>query len=215
MHDFWDRLFADGTGPKKIFSLSVGSGPAPEIITPDPRIAPNPVYPREFVWGLLGVGRPAAFNQYWDHTFPPWNELAKVPPEDYGDGARDTLKKLCLLEKDARTWIEANPNYGGLTGNTRSKGGKKPKYDFALQEFINYACGEISPDGKKVTAGDIKQWLDSGGADGDSPRNTPFPNCDDVFVQDDKLKWKDHAHNDHSIFLRSLQSYIVRVNKED
>ena len=124
-YDFWDRLFADHNGPKRIFSLSVGAGPAPETITPDPRTSPNPVYEREFVWGLLGVGRPAAFNQYWDHTYPPWNELAKVPTEDYGDGARDTLKKLCLLEGDARAWIEARlrdgPLYGPMTLAERAK----------------------------------------------------------------------------------------------
>ena len=211
VHDFWDRLFADGTGPKKIFSLSVGSGPAPETITPDPRIAPNPVYPREFAWGLLGMGRPAAFNQYWGQTLPPWNELAKVPTEDYGDGARDTLKSLCLSADDARAWIEANPNYGGLTGNTRSRGGKRPKYNIALQKIINHVRSKIISDGKKVTLGTVIKWVEDNASEG-VPIELGIPDCDGVFVQGQKLLWKDHGGNDCGAVLRSLEPYIVRAN---
>ena len=94
--DFWLGRFVDSEGnEEKVFSLTLGTRSPPMEVT------------RNLVWRTLGVyNRPHKFRDV-PEGWNVYHKLAGIPTEDYGDGARNTLKNLCLKKAAARQWLRA------------------------------------------------------------------------------------------------------------
>ncbi len=95
---------------------------------------------REFVWLMLGPGKPSALHDVREGTEPPWDKLATTPPEDFGtSGIRDTIiGELFLAKPDAHRWIQNRP--------THSRGRKtrpKTRIKAILAEY-DHLCDEES-----------------------------------------------------------------------
>lgn len=101
----------------------------------------------------------------------------------------------------------------GLNQNARRKGGKRTKYNQALQDAIARLRQQIGDDGKTMTLPTLKGWLRQN-ASYEEPFSfePPIPNCDELYVDGQKLVWKDRHGRECDLAVRSLERYIRRAN---
>lgn len=96
IQDHWSGRFIDNAGQSCVFDLYLIRQTG----------APAPVT-REFVWRLLGDGKPQTVREVHEVSLQLWETLAAAKIEKYGDHVvRGVLGKLALSEADARAWTE-------------------------------------------------------------------------------------------------------------
>ena len=101
----------------------------------------------------------------------------------------------------------------GLNQNARRKGGKRRKYNQALQDAIARLRQQIGDDGKTMTLPTLKDWFRQN-ASYEEPFSfePPIPNCDELYIDGEKLVWTDRDGRERALGLRSLERYIRRAN---
>jgi hypothetical protein len=103
-----------------------------------------------------------------------------------------------------------------LTSASQSKGGSNPKYNVALQEFINRLAAEFKEKNRNLTTHTLKAWLLENAQPGDGYEPAPpIPDCDDIEFDKEKLWWKDHKGSQKSKAIRSVERYISRAKNTD
>lgn len=104
----------------------------------------------------------------------------------------------------------------GLNQNARRKGGKRPKYNKALQEVIGLVRQQLIDDGEKPTLSTLTDWFRQNASAGNPYSfEPPIPDCDDLYVDGEYLVWKDRTGRDTELKLRSLDRYLRRANNPD
>ena len=198
--DFWFDRFSE------VFHCS-GFG-KPERIT------------REVAWRMLGLTRPPAFQDVQEPEISNFHALAKVSLEDYGPWpksfqARDLIFVQFLLDEDeARERICTLVAASNLTRDSRRKGGRAPKYDAGLQQFIDQLFAEFEGEGVRLTLFGLEPWLEKNAQpkEGYDPE-PPIPDCGDIEFYDNLIWWKNQQGDQKSAALRTLERYIQRARE--
>ena len=99
-----------------------------------------------------------------------------------------------------------------LNAKSQSKGGSKPKYNVALQQFIDQLAAEFNGTGKPLTLSALETWLSTDAPQGES-YESGIPDCDDIEIYDDKVWWIDSKGLRKSLTLRSIERYVERAKK--
>ncbi len=107
-------------------------------------------------------------------------------------------------------WREAAAPGDGLNQRSRSKGGKKSRWDTGLQAFIDWLHSEITADGTPFTLSTIQRWMENNAPEYDA-LETDIPDCDDVYFADGKMSWTNSRSTHKSCALRTLEHYIRRT----
>ena len=107
-------------------------------------------------------------------------------------------------------WREAAAPGDGLNQRSRSKGGKKSRWDTGLQAFIDWLHSEITADGTPFTLSTIQRWMENNAPEYDA-LETDIPDCDDVYFADGKMSWTNSRSTHKSCALRTLEHYIRRI----
>lgn len=103
-----------------------------------------------------------------------------------------------------------------LTQKDRAKGGRRGKWNTALQEVINKVRADIVSNKKRATLSTVKDWFrDNATFDDPHSFNPPIPNCDDLYIDGKKLVWKDRDGRERDAALVSLRRYIDRANQQE
>ena len=118
-----------------------------------------------------------------------------------------------------RRWEQARgtTNYTApkhLDTKSRTKGGKAPKYDLGLQQFIDRLFAEFKADGVRLTTSSLEAWLNENVQpnEGYEPE-PPIPDCGDIEFYDNKVWWKNAAGAPKSILIKSLERYFKRTRE--
>ena len=99
----------------------------------------------------------------------------------------------------------------GLNLEARTKGGKQPEFDQALQTAINRIRDDLILNKQKVRpAAVIESIRKNSSRDVHYCFEPPIPGCDDLWVDGHKLVWKDRDGRERDISLRSLNRYVAR-----
>jgi hypothetical protein len=99
------------------------------------------------------------------------------------------------------------------------RGAKRSKYNAALQDAINRIEQDLKGQGKRMTTGNLRDWLAGKKAVSCSlpgwwegwSFEPPNANCDDLYIDGPKLVWKDRHGQEQDITLRSLDPYFRRA----
>lgn len=102
----------------------------------------------------------------------------------------------------------------GLTNDDCREGGKRRKYNRALQEAINRVHQKVGGDRKTLTLSALKNWFDTNSSD-DEPYSfePPIPDCDDLYIDGQKLVWTNRRGRESDLTLRSVERYVRRANE--
>ena len=119
--------------------------------------------------------------------------------------------------RDSAQAAEQIGSKDGLNQNARRKGGKRPKYNRALQEAISRLRQQIGDDREKMTLPTLKDWFwQNASYEERFSFEPPIPNCDELYIDDgEKLVWTDRDGRERSLGMRSLERYIHRVNNPE
>jgi hypothetical protein len=99
------------------------------------------------------------------------------------------------------------------------RGAKRSKYNASLQDAINRIAQDLKGQGKRITTGNLRDWLADKNVVSNRPLvpwepwsfEPPIPNCDELFIDGPKLVWKDRDGREQDITLRSLEPYFRRA----
>ncbi|MCB7130078.1 MAG: hypothetical protein J3T61_11140 [Candidatus Brocadiales bacterium] len=107
-------------------------------------------------------------------------------------------------------WREMVVLGGGFPKSSQSKGGKKPKWDTGMQDFINWLHSEIGADGTLFTLSTVKRWLENNALEY-THQVMDISDCEDVYFADGRIGWINCKGIPKSLALRSLDRYIRRA----
>ena len=121
-----------------------------------------------------------------------------------------------LIENDSKVLekelLKAKRQPKHLGTEDRIKGGKAPKYDFGLQQFVNQLFTNFKSEGQHLTPSSFKRWLEANALRGDG-YESHILDCDDIEFYDGKIWWKDRTGKLRGLVERSLEPYIQRARK--
>ena len=125
-------------------------------------------------------------------------------------------KYIELIENDSKSLekeiLKAKTQPKHLGTEDRIKGGKAPKYNFGLQEFVNQIFTKFKSEGQLLTPPTLKAWLVKNAPPGEGYDPEPkIPDCDDIEFNGSDLLWKDHTGSQKSIVIKSVDPYISRA----
>lgn len=170
----------------------------------------------------------------------PWEELAKQGPNAFDKHLREAWLEPLTIRKDnlarwadrqdykqPRFWFgdvrgEAHMGFGGESARSAGKrGGSAGGFNKALQEAVNRISDKLAEHGKTPTLGKFCEWFKKNGAIAgrDSAMGEPYSfepfiaDCDDLYLDDDKLVWKDQGGQERDIKLSSLRRYLNRAQE--
>lgn len=121
----------------------------------------------------------------------------------------DEIKRLWLTEEDLQKQ--------DIT-KLSSIGGTRKKINESLQEAINKIVADIVNHGKDATQGIFRDWFEDKGAVFHAATelkpvefDPPIPNCDDIYIDGNKLVWKNRDGVEKEMALTSLRKYLDRA----
>lgn len=145
-----------------------------------------------------------------------WSLLADIPISEYPPFFRQAyIDWLYTTDAEVARWLgeQSRPIVPSLTKESRSKGGSKPKYNVALQQFIDRVAAEFKEAGRPLTLSTLKSWLTEHAVRNNGYDPTPvISNCDDIEFFDERLWWKDRSGSQKSTAIRTIEHYIRRAN---
>ena len=129
-----------------------------------------------------------------------------------------------LIENDSKSLEKKNLELRGrvsslshgtpLTKAHRTKGGKAPKYDFGLQQFVDQLFAEFEAKDTDLTPPLLKAWLVENAPKDEGYDPVPeIPDCGDIEFYEGKVWWKDRTGRPRSVVERSLEPYIRRARE--
>ena len=121
-----------------------------------------------------------------------------------------------LIENDSKVLekelLKAKRQPKHLGTEDRIKGGKAPKYDAGLQQFIDQLFAKFERADTRLTSSSLHTWL-AENAPKDDGHETGIPSCDDIELYDNKVWWKNQQARQKSAALRTVERYILRAKE--
>ena len=126
-----------------------------------------------------------------------------------------------LIENDSKSLekknLELKSRVSSLSDGTplteahRIKGGKAPKYNFGLQQFIDQLAAEFNGAGRPFTFSALEKWLSTRASQGEG-YESEIPDCDEIEFYDDRVWWVDSQGQRKNLALKSIERYVQRAN---
>ena len=128
------------------------------------------------------------------------------------ESEQESQSASATREEDAGD-VRRNPQEAGR------RGGSQPKYQGGLQEAVNRIVSDLRDDEIRATLGAFRRWFEQRGAIVQLPIvnwkpwsfDPPIPSCDDLYIDGQKLVWKDRDGHERDRSLRTMESYIARA----
>ena len=144
-----------------------------------------------------------------------WSLLADIPISEYPPVFRQAyIDRLYTTDAEVARWLgeQSKPVVPSLTRKSRSKGGSKPKYTVALQQFIDRLAAEFKEAGRPLTLSTLKSWLTENAVRDHGYDPTPMiSDCDDIEFFEERLWWKDRNASQKSTSIKTVERYIRRA----
>jgi hypothetical protein len=119
-----------------------------------------------------------------------------------------------------QTYIEAKPlgtfirSYAPVLGPARAagrKGGRAPKLRVELVEFL---VRKVMPDLGRRNVDGFLEFLRNRGAVSEEEAIAGTNGCDEVWIDESRIHWKDARGAPQSLAFRSIERYLVRAAQE-
>lgn len=134
--------------------------------------------------------------------------LAEISISEYPPTFRQAyIDSLYATDAEMTRWLKGQSR---LNRGLRSKGGSKPKYNVALQQFIDQLAAEFKEAGRPFTPSVLETWLSTNAPQGES-YESEIPDCDDIELYDDRVWWTDSQGRRKDIALKSIERYVQRA----
>ncbi len=135
--------------------------------------------------------------------------LAEISISEYPPTFRQAyIDSLYATDAEFIRWLRG---LSRLNRGLRSKGGSKPKYNVALQQFIDQLAAEFKEAGRPFTPSVLETWLSTNASQGEG-YESQIPDCDDIELYDDRVWWVDSQGRRDNRALKSIERYVQRAN---